>query len=93
MEDDLNTSLVLSLIDLLIKQINKNIVDKNLDNFNLLIGSLNYILDVLGFDNVFNYKFDNKTKELFLKWQELVKNKEFNKADLIRNKLIEQGIL
>ncbi|QVK09250.1 cysteine--tRNA ligase [Mycoplasma mycoides] len=93
MEDDLNTSLVLSLIDSLIKQINKDIVDKNLDNFNLLIGSLNYILDVLGFDNVFNYKFDNKTKELFLKWQELVKNKEFNKADIIRNKLIEQGIL
>ncbi|WFQ91348.1 cysteine--tRNA ligase [Mycoplasma feriruminatoris] len=93
MEDDLNTSLVLSLIDSLIKQINKNIIDKNVDDFNLLVSSLSYILDVLGFKDVFNYKFNSKTKELFLKWQQLVKEKQFDKADLIRKDLIEQGIL
>ncbi|WP_347938293.1 cysteine--tRNA ligase [Mycoplasma feriruminatoris] len=93
MEDDLNTSLVLSLIDSLIKQINKNIIDKNVDDFNLLVSSLSYILDVLGFKDVFNYKFNSKTKELFLKWQQLVRDKQFDKADLIRKDLIEQGIL
>ncbi|WP_434323851.1 cysteine--tRNA ligase [Mycoplasma capricolum subsp. capricolum] len=93
MDDDLNTSLVLSLIDSLIKQINKNILDNISDNFNLLINSLSYILDVLGFKDVFNYKFKKEIKELFLKWQQLVKDKEFDKADLIRKDLIEQGIL
>ncbi|UUD36817.1 Cysteine--tRNA ligase [Mycoplasmopsis californica] len=71
-------------IDNLIKDVNKNIeVDEN-------ISSLAKIFDVLKFDFIENH-FKENIEEIYWNYQEKIKNKDFKRADKIREKLLEKG--
>ena len=50
------------------------------------------MLDVLGI-KVNNVVLDDEAKDLFRKWEEARKNKDFQTADVYRNLLIKKGLL
>ncbi|SYV94880.1 Uncharacterised protein, partial [Mycoplasma putrefaciens] len=67
MSDDLNTAMVLSLIESMIKEINKKVLDNQ--DIKLLVGSLKQIIDTLGFtDEIFNYQISQADKQLYIQW-------------------------
>ncbi|MBY7704400.1 hypothetical protein JIY74_29645 [Vibrio harveyi] len=66
MQDDLNTAMVLSLIESIIKDINKNISSNQ--EIEILVGSLIHILNTLGFTkDIFNYQISDDDKQLYVK--------------------------
>ncbi|AJM71605.1 cysteine--tRNA ligase [Mycoplasma yeatsii] len=92
MQDDLNTAMVLSLIESIIKDINKNISSNQ--EIEILVGSLIHILNTLGFSqDIFNYKINDQDKQLYLQWKEKVQQKDFTSADQLREQLVKKGIL
>ncbi|QBQ07231.1 cysteinyl-tRNA synthetase [Spiroplasma gladiatoris] len=89
MNDDLNTPMVITLLEEMAKNINKQIKNKVLDK---TLEKFKAILNVLGL----SYKIldiDKKTKEKLLEWLMLLENKNYEKADIIRKKLQEGGII
>lgn len=83
MNDDFNTPNVVSLIETTIKSLNKTL---DLPIFN----SLRRILDILGID----LNVDKITKEdikTYHEWQKARENKDWQKADILRKQLLEQG--
>ncbi|ATQ35250.1 cysteinyl-tRNA synthetase [Mesoplasma entomophilum] len=93
MLDDLNTSRVLTLIEEIIKEINKLILTKEFEKFALKINSLNYILKTLGLSVNINTIISQDEKEIFWSWKRAVSEKDFEKADEIRKVLISKGVL
>lgn len=90
MNDNLNTPLVLSLIEQAIKVINKDLaVNKLTSSF----GELKIILQVLGFQTGLNSLVNEAEKHLFLTWKAALNAKDYQAADQIRAKLIEEGLL
>ncbi|MGL4948837.1 MAG: cysteine--tRNA ligase [Anaeroplasmataceae bacterium] len=93
MNDDFNTPNVFMLINRLVKDINQ-LIKLNNDNNDLSIklNTVQTILQIFGF--VFPIiKLDNSQIELFNKWNEYKKNKEFDKADEIRTVLSNEGLI
>ncbi|WP_339020953.1 cysteine--tRNA ligase [Spiroplasma endosymbiont of Atherix ibis] len=89
LNDDLNTPLVISLIDEMCKSINKQIKNKMLDSTYL---KLKTILKTLGFS--FEIKdLSNKDIDKIKKWREMISKKNFQKADKLRNELKEENII
>ncbi|ATZ19076.1 cysteinyl-tRNA synthetase [Williamsoniiplasma somnilux] len=86
MNDDLNTPKVLSLIEALIKNIN-NKVDAN-DVVDLL-----FILNTLGFGNVFNLDISKEEIAQIKKWKDLLDANDFVEADKLRDKLKTKGLI
>ena len=90
MDEDFNTSNLITYLLDLIKELNTKIRNKEdivetYDKINLI----NYILGL-------KYDLVNLTKEdieLYNKWNDYRNNKEFDKADELRKQLIEKGIL
>ncbi|WP_434341776.1 cysteine--tRNA ligase [Mycoplasma putrefaciens] len=92
MSDDLNTAMVLSLIESMIKEINKKVLDNQ--DIKLLVGSLKQIIDTLGFtDEIFNYQISQADKQLYIQWKNKLEQKDFLSADVLREHLIKKGIL
>ncbi|AHI53443.1 cysteinyl-tRNA synthetase [Spiroplasma sabaudiense Ar-1343] len=89
MQDDLNTPRVITLIEQMIKDINKQIDQKKLNN---LLDELLEILVVLGFNFEFP-KYDQPTLQLIREWDGYVKSKNFTKADELREVLIKKDVL
>lgn len=90
MDEDFNTSNLITYLLDLIKELNTKIRNKEdivetYDKINLI----NYILG-LKYDLV---KFSKEDIETYNKWNEYRTNKEFDKADELRKILIEKGIL
>ena len=75
-----------------IKDINLSLRSKDYSKMSLATKTVLEMLDVLGI-KVNNVILDVEAKELFKKWEEARKNKDFQTADVYRNLLIEKGLL
>lgn len=92
MNDDFNTQNVYSLILSLVKDINILVRNKDLNNLALKFNALKEILDVLGF--VFEYhKLTDEDRSIYDNWLKARQEKDFEKADLYRNQLMERHII
>ena len=91
MNDDFNTPNVISYLLELLKELNIEIRQKG-ENVLLLYNKILMITNILGLV----YDLPEITKEdveNYNKWQECRKEKDFEKADIYRNKLIEKNII
>ena len=85
MNEDFGTPRVITLIDKLIKDLNRSM------DLNTFI-SLNTILDVLGVEPKINEVSDSDIKNYKL-WQEARANKDYALADTYREALLEKGFI
>ena len=92
MDNDINTANVLTLVESIVKNINVLVRNKQYENLAKENNTLKMILDVLGVVITYN-KLSEEDKSLYNSWLEAKANKDFEKADEIRNKLAEKGIL
>ena len=94
MEDDMNTPNAYAEIFEVTKQINQKVRANPVDGKVLveLVNTLDKMLDVLGitFKEV---NVSDEDKENFRLWNEAKANKDFEKADVYRNRLIERGLM
>lgn len=102
MDDDFNTPLALSVIFKCVDDGNKILEKKNLGKKDkiMLCNALLFIRDVA--KNIFNLKLDYKIPDSarktiieakIMEREKARKNKDFKKADEIRNELLRQGII
>ena len=94
MSDDLNTPNAYSVIFETVKALNGAIRVKEIDYDNLaaLNNTLEKELDILGIAYK-NISLSDEDKEIYHKWEEAKKAKDFTAADEMREKLMERGIL
>ena len=92
MNQDFNVQNVLTLINDIIKEMNVSLRNKDYDSLATKLNTLSKILDVLGI-NLFIEKMDAETLEIYKNWNDARLAKDFAKADIYRNKLIEKNIL
>lgn len=94
MEDDLNTPNAYGEVFEIVKHINQDIRVKEID-YSLLskdINALKKCLDVLGI-KYNEIELSEDDKNLYASWNDAKSNKDFEKADELRNELINRGIL
>lgn len=94
LKNDLNVASANTVLFDLVKKINQELRKKELNT--LLLQSYEYTLDKML--NVLGYKMeeielDEVDFELFAAWENAKANKEFEVADLLRNRLIQRGRL
>lgn len=92
MNQDFNVQNVLTLITTLVKDINTSLRSKSYEVLALKLKTFKEILDVLGIDLFIN-PLTNEELEVYSKWNEARINKDFETADIYRNKLVEWNIL
>ena len=94
MEDDMNTPNAYAEIFEVTKQINQKVRVNPVDGKVLveLVNTLDKVLDILGiaFKAI---NVSDEDKENFRLWNEAKANKDFEKADVYRNRLIERGLM
>ncbi|ATZ16860.1 cysteinyl-tRNA synthetase [Williamsoniiplasma luminosum] len=94
MDNDLNTSLVLSIIEELIKHINQLVNQKvHFDCIFTLFGQLKHILETLGFTDLLNVEIKEADEIKLKKWNQLILDKKFEQADVLRAKLEKKGLM
>ncbi len=92
MNQDFNVQNVLTLINDIIKEMNVSLRNKDFDTLAVKLNTLSKILDVLGI-NLFVEKMNAEALEVYKNWNDARLAKDFAKADIYRNKLIELNIL
>ena len=92
MNQDFNVQNVLTLINDIVKEINTSLRSKNYDETAIKLNTFKTIFDVLGI-NLFVEKMNDEQLDAYTKWMEARNNKDFETADIYRNKLIEWKIL
>ena len=92
MDDDLNVQNVLTLITNIVKQMNVSIRSKDYATLAKKLNSFKTILDVLGI-NLYVDLMNEEQLDCYRSWQEARANKDFEKADIYRGKLIEWKII
>ena len=92
MNQDFNVQNVLTLINDIVKEINTSLRSKNYDETAIKLSTFKTIFDVLGI-NLFVNEMNNEELDAYTKWMEARNNKDFETADIYRNKLIEWNIL
>ncbi len=88
MDDDFNVQNVLTLINNIVKVMNTSLRAKDYDTLALKLHTLEVILDVLHI-NLFVDKMTEEELAVYKEWQEARLNKDFEKADIARAKLVE----
>lgn len=88
MDDDFNVQNVLTLINNIVKVMNTSLRAKDYDTLALKLHTLEVILDVLHI-NLFVDKMTEEQLSVYKEWQEARLNKDFEKADIARAKLVE----
>ena len=88
MDDDFNVQNVLTLINNIVKAMNTSLRAKDFDTLALKLHTLEVILDVLHI-NLFVDKMTEEELTVYKEWQEARLNKDFEKADIARAKLVE----
>ena len=88
MDDDFNVQNVLTLINNIVKVMNTSLRAKDYDTLALKLHTLEVILDVLHI-NLFVDKMTEEQLAFYKEWQEARLNKDFEKADIARAKLVE----
>ncbi|HKL47841.1 MAG TPA: cysteine--tRNA ligase [Candidatus Izemoplasmatales bacterium] len=93
MAEDFNTANAITALQSLIKRINVSVRQhKDIDYYNQLLQAIVYMTDILGL-NVEIDTMSDEDRELYQAWQDARKAKNFEKADQLRTKLTERGIL
>ncbi len=91
MNDDFNTPNVITLLLSLVKELNQEIRNNGKEILPLTNKILT-ITNILGLTYPMP-KFTEKQKEIYKEWENARKNKDYEKADIYRQKLIEENIL
>ena len=94
LDDDLNTPNAYTVIFETIKQLNQKMRVREIDfeDVGKLRNSVEKMLDVLGIV-VDKVVIDEEGKDLYAKWNQAKKDKDFTAADTYRSALVEKGIL
>ena len=92
MNQDLNVQNVMMLIEQIVKELNMAIRNKDIDTVSLKFNTLDKILSVLGI-NMFVEKMNDEQVEVYQKWNEARALKDFEKADVYRNMLVNWEII
>jgi len=90
MDEDFNTSNLITYLLELVKELNSKI--RNKEDFSETYDKINLITYILGLE----YEFVNLSdddKEIYKKWLEYRANKDYENADIMRNELIEREII
>lgn len=90
MDEDFNTPNLITYLNELVKMINSKI--RNKEDITNEINSLYIITKILGIKYDFS-KLSDENINIYKEWLNLRKNKEFDKADELRKKLIENGVI
>lgn len=92
--NDLNISDGLTVLYDVIKELNSSIRVREIDakRVSALFNSANYMLDLIGI-NKYTKRLSDEEKSLYYSWNEAKSNKDFAKADALRQELISKGIL
>ena len=95
MEDDFNTADAISAVFELVKYINQNVDDNTAKNvLKLFIDNLTMLCDILGIILKKEEKLlDADIEKMIEERQQARKNKDFARADEIRDTLLEKGIV
>ena len=91
MNDDFNTPNTITYLLELVKNLNSEIRNKG-NNIDVITSKILVICNVLGLKYDM-YKFSDEDIELYNNWMNARNEKDFDKADMYRNKLIEKNIL
>ncbi len=93
MEQDFNTANAITALQSLIKMTNITLRQKpDYNQLNQLYNAMKYMTDILGFR--FGLKrLSTADKQMYKDWQSARKDKNFEKADALREKLNKKGIL
>ena len=92
MNQDLNVQNVMMLIEQIVKELNMAIRNKDLETVSIKFNTLDKILNVLGI-NLFVKKMNEEQIEVYQKWNEARVAKDFEKADIYRNMLVNWEII
>ncbi|HOJ49740.1 MAG TPA: cysteine--tRNA ligase [Spirochaetota bacterium] len=93
--DDLNISPALAAFFEFIRKINSKYDDLGKDSIEKILGFIKEVDKVIGcFDHLFkDENLDKEIEQLIKEREEARRNKDFKKADEIRNKLLSKGII
>ena len=92
MDDDLNTSNLISYLLETTKNLNQIIRNNSIDEFQNEFNTLKEIIYILGL----NYDLSPLTDEelnIYSEWEKYRNEKNFEKADILRKELVEKGVL
>ncbi len=92
MNQDFNVQNVMMLIENIVKELNASIRNKSLEIVSMKFNTLSKILNVLGI-NLFVNPMTKEELNIYIKWNESRKNKDYEQADIYRNELSNRGIL
>ena len=93
LEEDFNTANAITALQSLLKLININTrQNKTIDEYNQMLSAALYMTSILGL-KVELEPMTQEDKTMYRDWQDARENKEFAKADILRDKLTERGIL
>jgi len=92
MNNDFNTPNVITGLYSLIKKINVAVRSKDVESYGGLYNTINKYLYVLGLDIDFK-RMSSEDKVMYSEWLTARKEKNFDKADELRNKLTENGVI
>jgi len=92
MDNDLNTANALTLANDILKKINVSTRNKDIEEAYKQCNTLKMIFNVLGVALEYK-KMESSDKKLYNEWVQAKAIKDFAKADEIRAKLIERGII
>ena len=92
MDDDFNVQNVLTLINNVVKGMNTSLRSKDYNTLALKLHTLEVILDVLHI-NLFVDKMTDEQLAVYKDWQEARLNKDFERADVARAKLVEWKLI
>ena len=92
--NNFNTSLAITALYDLMKIVNRDLRNKNIENSELLkeFKAFSDMLDILGLVPSVKPLTEDE-KELVLKWQDARNNKDFELADKLRSEITEKGIV
>ncbi|AUF83888.1 cysteine--tRNA ligase [Mesoplasma syrphidae] len=93
MDNDINTALVLTIIDRVIKEINKEITNQQETQWIGKFKSLEHIFATLGFMELLNVKFTDEDQGLFKAWKSALQKKDFATADNLRQQLVRKKLV
>ena len=92
MNQDLNVQNVMMLIEQIVKELNMAIRNKDLEQVSVKFNTLDKILNVLGI-NLFVNRMIEEQIEVYRKWLDARAQKDFEKADIYRNMLVNWEII
>ncbi|WP_027063527.1 cysteine--tRNA ligase [Mesoplasma seiffertii] len=93
MDNDLNTALVLTIIDRVIKEINKELNNPDQTEWISKFNSLKKIFSILGFTDLLNIEYTGEEQEIFKAWKLALADKDFEVADKLREELVRKKLV